>query len=270
MKLRGLAAAAACMSTLGLAQLAPSYADGMPEPEEGNFNPVPSVPGVPAPGVTQPAPIHDTKPSPVATPKPNVTTPVTKPAPVSQPAPATKPAPVVSPSTTPAPAPVVAPAPVSTPAPTATKPAAPTPAAPASPAVVPPPAQPTPPAATKPAMSPASPAPVAAVGAQETVKAVEGVEVTYDKKTDTATVVVTGRTETGGWTNFDLRPTETFSAEGKYMRSYTLVGTRPTGFSTQVETPITASVKLTQLPPEVKTIRVLSRTTEMAHTFPRD
>ena len=47
MTLRIVAVVAAC---IGLVCANLAFADGMPDPEDENYNPVPSKPGVPAPG----------------------------------------------------------------------------------------------------------------------------------------------------------------------------------------------------------------------------
>lgn len=246
MKVRALAAVAACVGTLVLAGMTPSYADGMPDQEDDNFNPVPSKPGVPAPGVTQPPPIKPT-PAPAPAPTPAPQQPLAQPAaPKPTPAPA---APVSPPPAAPTPAPAVTP-PASTPQPKA---------APSTPA-------PTP-AVTKPATPAATPGPAAGAAAQQTIFEVLSVDVSINPKTpDTAVVTVKGTARTGGWKNIELRPLQTFAPEVG-MRSFTLVGTPPTGFATQVTTPVTASVTIAQLPTDVKTIRVLSESNEMAQTF---
>ena len=261
MTLRAFAAAAACVSTLLLAQFTPSFADGMPEDEDENFNPVPSVPGVPAPGVTQPPPVKSNpNPAPAS--------------PVSQPA---KPAPSPVMTPTPAPAPVEPPAPVSAPAPVST----PAPAAPAAPVTTPstvtvqPPAAPTTPApspapaatpapTTAPA-APATPKPTTTpASAQKTIYEVLSVDVTVQDKT--AIITVKGTARTGGWKNIELRPLQTFAPEVG-MRSFTLVGTPPSGFATQALSPVSVSITITPLPADVKTIRVLSESNEVAQTF---
>ena len=116
MTLRSLAATAACVCALVLAQFSPSLADGMPDDEDENFNPVPSVPAVPAPGMTKPAPVR-ANPKPPATP----VSPAAPIAPVVQPQNPVPPAPAAAPE----PAPVVAPAPapVITPSPVTVQPA---------------------------------------------------------------------------------------------------------------------------------------------------
>jgi len=260
MTLRAFAAAAACVSTLLLAQFTPSFADGMPDDEDENFNPVPSVPGVPAPGVTQPPPVK-------SNPKPAPAAPVSQPAkpapaPVAAPTPAPTPAPVEPP------APVSAPAPVSTPAPAAPvttpstvtvqpPPAATTPAPPPAPAATPAPTTaPAAPATPKPTTTPAS--------AQKTIYEVLSVDVTVQDKT--AIITVKGTARTGGWKNVELRPLQTFAPEVG-MRSFTLVGTPPSGFATQALSPVSVSITITPLPADVKTIRVLSESNEVAQTF---
>ena len=243
MKLRAIAAVVACVSTMMIAQMAPTYADGMPEPEEDNYNPVPSVPGVPAPGVTQPPPIRS---NPAPTPKP-----APAPAPISAPAPT----PVVAPpATTPAPVPVSPPTPkpvvVTPPAPVAApKPVTPTPSAP--------------PVITTPTPTPAP----AATSAQKTVYEVLSVDVAVQEKASPgATITVKGTARTGGWKNIELRPLQTFAPEVG-MRSFTLVGMPPSGFATQALTPVSVSIKIDPLPADVKTIRVLSESNEVAQTF---
>lgn len=86
-------------------------------------------------------------------------------------------------------------------------------------------------------------------------------------QTSAALITVRGTTRTGGWTNIQLRPLQTFAPEVG-MRSYTLVGTPPpSGLSTQVLSPVQATVTLNPLPADVKTIRVLSESNEVAQTF---
>ncbi|MCE9521794.1 MAG: hypothetical protein K8S25_05100 [Alphaproteobacteria bacterium] len=204
--------AVAMIACFGLS-LALARADGMPEPEDQNFNPVPSVKGVPAPGVP-------------ATPQ--------RPA---------KPAPAVEPVTAPAPPP--APEPTPAPAPT------PTPAV-------------TPTASTPPAPPPEAPAPVAQ---KKTIYEIVNVEVQMaERKPPFITIVVRGTARTGGWKDVELRPLPTFAKEVG-MRSFTLVATQPDGPATQALTPVTATIKIDPLPDDVKTIRVLGETNEVAQTF---
>ena len=222
MTLRIVAATTACIGFLIAATFA--AADGMPEPEDENFNPVPSVPGKPAPGVTQPAPIKPAKPAPVVAPKPT-------------------PAPVVN---TPEPAPPPAepddaePAPAPAPAPTPT-------------AVTPAPAPATPPA----------PAPTSEQKKQ--IYEILSVDVQVSPK-PAATITVKATARSGGWKDIELKPLQTFAAEVG-MRSYTLVGTPPSGPSTQALSPVSVTITLDPLPADVKTIRVLGETNEVAQTF---
>lgn len=92
-------------------------ADGMPEPDDANYNPVKSVPGVPAPGVKPPPPIKQTKPAPAPPPEP-----VNEPEPEPDQPPPPTPSPAPAPATPPAPtpAPVVSPAPSPPPPPSTT------------------------------------------------------------------------------------------------------------------------------------------------------
>lgn len=241
MTLRSLAATAACVSALVLAQFSPSFADGMPD--DDNFNPVPSVPAVPAPGVKQPKPIRS---NPKPAPAPAPAAPVVQPAAPAAPAvpPPVTPPPTAAPAPEPAPAPVEPPpAPVTTPSPVTVQPA-PVPAAP----VVP------------------KPAPSASNG-QKTIYEVLTVDVAISKKNPpSAVVTVKGTARTGGWTKVELRPLQTFAPEVG-MRSFTLVGQAPSGFATQALTPVTATFTIDPLPADVKTIRVLSETNEIAQNF---
>ena len=224
MTLRIVAATTACIGFLIVATFA--AADGMPEPEDENYNPVPSVPGTPAPGVTQqPPPIKPAKP-----------------------AAAPKPAPVVS-------APEPAPPPdeledlePSTPAPVP----APTPAAP-PPVTAPAPVTPPPPATTAPATQKKQIYEILSVDVQVTPK-------------PAAMITVKATARTGGWKDIELKPLQTFAAEIG-MRSYTLVGTPPSGPSTQALSPVSVTITLDPLPADVKTIRVLGETNEVAQTF---
>jgi hypothetical protein len=77
---------------------------------------------------------------------------------------------------------------------------------------------------------------------------------------------VKGTARTGGWKNIELRPLQTIAAEVG-MRSFTLVGTPPDGPSTQSLTPIATTIQINPLPADVKTIRVLGETNEVAQTF---
>jgi hypothetical protein len=223
MTLRIVAASAACVVFLVAATFA--AADGMPEAEDENFNPVPSVPGKPAPGVTQPPPIKPAKPAPA----------------VEAPKPAPAPAPAV-----------VEPAPASAPPPpTATQPEP----APTTPPTAPTPA-PTPPAAAQPAAAQKKP-----------IFEIRGVEIQIlERQPPAATITVRGTSRTGGWTNIELAPLQTFAPEVG-MKSYTLVGTPPDGMSTQALSPVSVTVTLDPLPADVKTIRVLGETNEVAQTF---
>lgn len=222
MTLRIVAATAACIGLLIAATFA--AADGMPEPEDENYNPVPSVPGKPAPGVTQPAPIKPAKPAPVVAPKP-------APAPVvSEPEPAPPPdEPEDLEPSTPAPAPSPTPAPVT-----------------------PPPAA-TPPAATTP------------VTQKKQIYEILSVDVQVSPK-PAAMITVKATARTGGWKDIELKPLQTFAAEVG-MRSYTLVGTPPSGPTTQALSPVSVTTTLDPLPADVKTIRVLGETNEVAQTF---
>lgn len=260
MTLRVIAAVAACIASLVAASMTTAWADGMPDPEDANFNPVPSKPGVPAPGVTQPAPIKDTKPvkpaAPVKPPAPAVTPAKPVPAPVTQPMP--------PPAAQPAPAPVTQPAPVATPAPAPVT--TPAPAAPPVEPVTPPPA---PTSAPTPATTPPAPTPQPAPTIAETKPLfdVTSVEVQLlERQPPLVNVIVKGSARTGGWKNVRLEPLQTFAAEVG-MRSFTLVGTPPSGPATQALTPVSATIQINPLPADVKTIRVLSETNEAAQTF---
>ncbi len=225
MTLRIVAASAVCIGFLVAANYA--AADGMPDAED--FNPVPSVPGKPAPGVTQPAPIKQTKPSVKPAPAPAVDEPDAPPANYNE-------GDDTSPTTAP-PAPTPAPAPAPTPTPA-----------------------PTPPVAT-PAPTPA-PAPVTQ---KKPIYEIISVDVQVSAK-PSATITVKGSARTGGWKDIELKPLQTFAAEVG-MRSFTLVGTPPGGMSTQALSPVTVTITLDPLPADVKTIRVLGETNEVAQTF---
>lgn len=220
MTLRIVAATTACFGFLIAATFA--AADGMPEPEDENFNPVRSVPGTPAPGVTQPPPIKPAKPAPVVAPKP-------------------APAPVVS-APEPAPPPPDEPDDVEPSKPTPT----PTPA-PASPPAA------TPPAASAPSMQ------------KKQIYEILSVDVQVLPK-PAAMITVKATARTGGWKDIELKPLQTFAAEVG-MRSYTLVGTPPSGPATQALSPVSVTITLDPLPADVKTIRVLGETNEVAQTF---
>lgn len=222
MTLRIVAATTACIGFLIAATFA--AADGMPEPEDENFNPVPSVPGKPAPGVTQPAPIKPAKPAPVIAPKPT-------------------PAPVVN---TPEPAPPPAEPDDAEPAP------APAPA-------------PTPPAVTPTPAPATSPTPAPTSEQKKQIYEILSVDVQVSPK-PAATITVKATARSGGWKDIELKPLQTFAAEVG-MRSYTLVGTPPSGPSTQALSPVSVTITLDPLPADVKTIRVLGETNEVAQTF---
>jgi hypothetical protein len=229
MTLRIIAATTACIGFLVAATFA--SADGMPEPEDENFNPVPSVPAKPAPGVTQPAPIKPAKPAPAAAPKP-------APAPVVN-APEPTPPPDEPEDLEPAAPAPTAPAPAPTPSPTTTTPA-PTPA-------------PTTPAATTPATT------------KQQIHEILSVDVQVTPK-PAATITVKATASTGGWKDIELKPLQTFAAEIG-MRSYTLVGTPPSDPTTQALSPVSVTTTLDPLPADVKTIRVLGKTNEVSQTF---
>lgn len=207
MTLRFVMAMIACVGiSLTLAR-----ADGMPEPEDRNFNPVPSIPGVPGPGVP-------------ATPQ--------KPA---------KPIPVPAPAPAPAPAPIPAPAaPISAPG----NPLGPVPSSEPAPAVAPP-----------------------ASSQRKNLFEVVSIDVQIgERQPPFANVIVRGVARTGGWKNVELEPLPTFAREVG-MRSFKLVGTSPDGPATQALTPVTASIRIDPIPDDVKTIRVLGETNEVAQTF---
>jgi hypothetical protein len=86
------------------------------------------------------------------------------------------------------------------------------------------------------------------------------------KNPRSAVVVVKGTARTGGWKNVELRPLQTFAPEVG-MRSFTLVGLPPSGFATQATAPVSSTITIDPLPADVKTIRVLSESNEMAQTF---
>lgn len=158
--------------------------------------------------------------------------------PASAPAPA-KPTPAPEPAPAPTPAPAPAPATTPTPAPAATPPAAPA----------------TPAADTTPA------------GQKKPIYEVQSVTVqVMERQPPIAAITVKGTARTGGWKDVELRPLQTFAPEVG-MRSYTLVGTAPDGPATQALTPVTATIQLDPLPADVKTIRVLGETNEVAQTF---
>jgi len=247
MTLRSLAATAACVSALVLAQFSPSFADGMPD--EDDFNPVPSVPAVPAPGVKPPPPIRS---NPKPAPAPAPAAPVVQPAAPAAPAPVTPP-PAAAPTPEPAPAPA---APVQPPPPS---PAPTAPVTTPSPVTIQPAPVPAAPVAPKPSPS--------ASNGQKTIYEVLTVDVAISKKNPpSAVVTVKGTARTGGWTKVELRPLQTFAPEVG-MRSFTLVGEAPSGFATQALTPVTATFTIDPLPADVKTIRVLSETNEIAQNF---
>ena len=263
MSLRSVAATAACIVSLLMVSQVPTRADGLPEPEDENYNPVPSKPGVPAPGVTQPPPIKDKKPKPAKAPKP-AKTPA---APLSTPAPT--PVPAVQP---PVAAPVVAPPP-ETPVTTTPPATAPTPPSqpqpqPAAPPTTPPPVQPAPPAAV-PSTPPATPAAPAAtpVSAKKPIYEITGIEVQIaERQPPIGVITVKAVARTGGWKDIELKPLQTFAPEVG-MRTFTLVGTPPTGVATQALSPVSAMIRIDPLPADVKTIRVLGESNEVAQTF---
>ncbi len=205
MTLRFVMAMIACVGiSLTLAR-----ADGMPEPEDRNFNPVPSIPGVPGPGVPA-TPQKPAKPTPVPAPVPAAT-----PAPAAPVSAPSNPSPPAS-STEPAPVPVVAP-----------------------------------PASTQ----------------KKTLFEIVSIDVQIgERQPPFANVIVKGVARTGGWKNVELEPLPTFAKEVG-MRSFKLVGTSPDGPATQALTPVTASIRIDPIPDDVKTIRVLGETNEVAQTF---
>ena len=95
------------------------------------------------------------------------------------------------------------------------------------------------------------------------------VDVTIQDKANPRSAVITvkGTARTGGWKNIELRPLQTFAPEVG-MRSFTLVGTPPSGFATQALSPVSVTITITPLPADVKTIRVLSESNEIAQSFP--
>ena len=79
-------------------------------------------------------------------------------------------------------------------------------------------------------------------------------------------ITVKAVTRTGGWKDIELKPLQTFAPEVG-LRSFTLVGTPPTGVATQALTPVSAMIRIDPLPADVKTIRVLGESNEVAQTF---
>jgi hypothetical protein len=108
------------------------------------------------------------------------------------------------------------------------------------------------------------PKPTVSASSQKTIYEVLSVDVTVQDKT--AIITVKGTARTGGWKNVELRPLQTFAPEVG-MRSFTLVGAPPSGFATQALSPVSVSITITPLPADVKTIRVLSESNEVAQTF---
>ena len=122
-----------------------------------------------------------------------------------------------------------------------------------------------------PAPTPAPPAKPAAdttpVGQKKPIYEVQSVAVQIlERQPPIAAITVKATARTGGWKDVELKPLQTFAPEVG-MRSYTLVGTQPSGPATQALTPVTATVQLDPLPADVKTIRVLGETNEVAQTF---
>lgn len=246
MKLRTVAVATTCLCMLLSLSLASAWADGMPD--EDNFNPVASKPGVPAPGVVQPPPIKGTKAAPKPAPAPALapkTTPAATPAPVATPAPA--------PATTPAPTPAAPP-------PAAVQPATPAAQPPAAPASTPPTPAPAPAPATTPPPAAALPAAPVATSSSQAVSrlhAVISIDVkVLERQPPAAEVIVKGKSPTAGWTNVTLRPIET---KGSVLE-LELVGTPPPGPATQAITDVAAAVQINPLPADVKMIRVVANT----------
>jgi hypothetical protein len=159
----------------------------------------------------------------------------------------------------PAAAPAVAPA-----APTSPPAAAPAPAP--APAPVSAPANPsTPVSSDQPAPTPAVAPP--AKGQKKTLFEVVSIDVQIgERHPPFANIVVKGVARTGGWKNIELEPLPTFAKEVG-MRSFKLVGTPPDGPATQALTSVTASIRIDPIPDDVKTIRVLAETNEVAQTF---
>jgi hypothetical protein len=122
-------------------------------------------------------------------------------------------------------------------------------------------------ATTTPAVTP-TPAPAGSTTvAQKAIYEVTGIDVGLSKDKPTfVTVVVKGTARSAGWTNAQLKPLQTFAPEVG-MRSFTFVATPPTGSPAAGDTPIQATIKIEPLPDDVKTIRVLSETNEIAQTF---
>jgi hypothetical protein len=227
MRLRSVLVCAFASAVLSIGVV---HADGMPGPED-NQSPEPSS----APPPYPPKPASST-----VTPAPTVhpsSAAVTQPAPAPTPPP---PPPSSAQTSTPPPAPGATPVPATPPAPAVT--------------------------ATN-AASPAATAPASGQVAQKAIYEVTGIDVGVSKdKPSFVTVVVKGSSRTGGWTNAQLKPLQTFAPEVG-MRSFTFVATPPAGASTQSTTPIQATIKIDPLPADVKTIRVLSETNEIAQTF---
>jgi hypothetical protein len=102
---------------------------------------------------------------------------------------------------------------------------------------------------------------------EKAIYEVTGIDVGVAKDKPTfITVIVKGTTRTGGWSNPQLKPLQTFAPEVG-MRSFTFVASPPNGSSTAAMTPIQATIRIDPLPADVKTIRVLSETNEIAQTF---
>jgi hypothetical protein len=104
------------------------------------------------------------------------------------------------------------------------------------------------------------------------VYAVDSVTVSLELREGAApelTIKARGTVRTGGWSNGELRPAQTFAAE-QGVRSFTFVATSPRSdmMVTQALTPIEAKTTMPPLPADVKAIRILAETNEMTQTLP--
>ena len=105
------------------------------------------------------------------------------------------------------------------------------------------------------------------MSAKKPIYEITGIEVQIaERQPPIGVITVKAVARTGGWKDVELKPLQTFAPEVG-MRTFTLVGTPPTGVATQALSPVSAMIRIDPLPADVKTIRVLGESNEVAQTF---
>jgi hypothetical protein len=125
---------------------------------------------------------------------------------------------------------------------------------------------PSAPLAQPPAPSPGPPPPLPIpLSTQLAVTTVDSVMLSRDPDSPSTLIIqVTGTAPTSGWTDPLLTP-QTAASDDMTVRTYRLVATSPAAPpSVRTPTTVAAELRLEDLPPEVKTIRITAGTNEIS------